>query len=140
MHFTVERGNLKSEGLRLVTGKAPKNRTGFAIFRRDSHGLICKCAAMMKSDPYLARIESFNLKMGGGVTITKVQNGYNLYITVTDEPITRLNPVGTDDEMRIRFWSYRGHWKDVGDFGGIILPFEESLDEIATNEIFWTWT
>ena len=33
MHLTVERGNLESEGLRLATGKAPKNRTGFAIFR-----------------------------------------------------------------------------------------------------------
>ena len=29
--------------------------------------------------------------------------------------------------MRIRFWSYRGHWKNVGDFGGIILPLEEAL-------------
>ena len=101
---------------------------------------------MMKSDPYLARIESFNLKNGGGggggggVTVKKVQNCYNLYLTATDAPIARLNPVGTDDEMRIRFWSYRGHWKDVGDFGEIILPIEEALDEIATNEIFWTWT
>ena len=57
-----------------------------------------------------------------------------------DAPIARLNPVGTDDEMRIRFWSYRGHCKDVGDFGGIILRLEEALDEIATNGIFWTWT
>ena len=95
---------------------------------------------MMKSDPYLARIEAFNLKKGGGVTITKVQNGYNLYLTATDAPIARLNPSGTDDEMRIRFWSYREHRKDVGDFRGIILPLEEALDEVATNEIFWTWT
>ena len=95
---------------------------------------------MMKSDPFLARIEAFNLKNGGGVTIKKVQNGYNLYLTATDAPIARLNPVGTDDEMRIRFWSYRGHCKDVGDFGGIILRLEEALDEIATNGIFWTWT
>ena len=41
---------------------------------------------MMKSDPYLARIEAFNLKNGGGVTIKKVQNGYNLYLTATDAP------------------------------------------------------
>ena len=94
---------------------------------------------MMKSAPYLARIESFNLKDGGGVIIKKVQNGYNLYLTATDAPIARLNPSGTDDEMRIRFWSYRVHWKDVGNFGGIILALEEALDEIATNEIFWTW-
>ena len=134
--MTVERGNLESEGLQMATCKAPKNRTGFAIFRSDSHGLICWRATMMKTDPYLARIEAFNLKKGGGgVTITKVQNGYNLYLTATDAPIARLNPVGTDDEMRIKFWSYRGHWKDIGDFEGIILPLEETLVEIATNEI-----
>ena len=28
---------------------------------------------MKKLDPYLARIESFNLKNGGGMTVTKVQ-------------------------------------------------------------------
>ena len=45
---------------------------------------------MMKSDPYLARIDAFNLKKGGGVTITKVQNGCNLYLTATDALIARL--------------------------------------------------
>ena len=45
---------------------------------------------MMKSDPYLARIEAFNLKNGGGVTIKKVQNGYNLYLTATDCGATLL--------------------------------------------------
>ena len=59
---------------------------------------------------------------------------------VFPSPVSSLLMGPTDDEMRINFWSYRGHWKDVGDFGGIILPLEEALDEIATNEIFWTWT
>ena len=93
---------------------------------------------MAKPDPYLAHIDAFNLKKGGGVTITKVRNGYNLYLTATDAPITRLNPNGTNDEMRIRFWSYRERWKNVGDSGGTILPLEETLEEIATNGIFWT--
>ena len=83
---------------------------------------------MTKPDQYLTCIKSFNLKKGGGVTITKVQNGYNLYLTATDAPIARLNPTGTNDEMRIRLRSYRAHWKDVGDFGGIILPIEEALE------------
>ena len=95
---------------------------------------------MTKPDPHLARIEAFNLKKGGGVTITKVRNGYNLYLTATDAPIARLNPTGSNDDMRIRFWSYRERWQDVGDFGGIILPLEQALEEIATNGIFWTWT
>ena len=83
---------------------------------------------MTKPDQYLTCIKSFNLKKGGGVTITKVQNGYNLYLTATDAPIARLNPTGTNDEMRTRLRSYRAHWKDVGDFGGIILPLEEALE------------
>ena len=95
---------------------------------------------MTRPGPHLARIEAFNLKKGGGVAITKVRNGYNLYLTATDAPIARLNPTGSNDDMRIRFWSYRERWQDVEDFGGIILPLEQALEEIATNGIFWTWT
>ena len=42
---------------------------------------------MINPDPYLARIDPFNLKNGGGgVIITNVRNGYNLYLTATDAP------------------------------------------------------
>ena len=97
---------------------------------------------MTRPDPYFARIEAFSLRKGGGVTVTLVQNGYNLYHTATDAPIARLNPTGSNDDMRIRFWSYRKRRQDVGDFGEIILPLEceQALEEIATNGVFWTWT
>ena len=35
---------------------------------------------MAASDPCLARIEAFNKSKGGGVTVTKAQGGYNLYL------------------------------------------------------------
>ena len=54
-------------------------------------------------DPCLARIEAFNLKNSGGVTIRKVRNGYNLCLTATDALIARLQPTGSNYEMRIRF-------------------------------------
>ena len=95
---------------------------------------------MTKPDPYLARIDPFNLKNGGGVIITNVRNGYNLYLTATGAPIARRQPTGSDDEMRLRFWSCRERWQDVADFGGIILPLEQAQEEIAINGIFWTWT
>ena len=95
---------------------------------------------MTKPNLHLARIEAFNLKKAGGVTITKVRNGYNLYLTATDAPIARLNPSGSNDEMRTRFWSCRERWQDVGDFREIILPLEQALEEVATKGIFWTWT
>ena len=89
---------------------------------------------MINPDPYLARIDPFNLKNGGGgVIITNVRNGYNLYLTATGASIAWLQPTGSDDEIRLRFWSYRERWQDVGDFGGIILPLEQALEEIAIN-------
>ena len=96
---------------------------------------------MTRPDPYLARIEAISLRKGGGVTVTKVKNDYNLYHTATDPPIARLNPTGSNDDMRIRFWSYRKRRQDVGDFGGIILPHEQALEQIATNGVFrkWAW-
>ena len=95
---------------------------------------------MAASDPCLARIEAFNKSKGGGVTVTKERGGYNLYLTATQAPIARLQPKGTGDRMRVRYWSYRERWQDVGDMGGLILPLDQALDEIAKNGIFWTWT
>ena len=65
------------------------------------------CIAMVNPDPYLARIEAFNTKNGGGVTITKMRNGYTLHLTATGAPIARLQPTGLDDEVRVKFWSYK---------------------------------
>ncbi len=42
--------------------------------------------------------------------------------------------------MRGRYWSWRQSWQDGGDMGGLVLPLEQALDEIAKNETFWTWT
>ena len=94
----------------------------------------------MASDPCLARIEAFNNSKGGGVTVTRVRGGYNLYLAATQAPIARLQPKGPGDSMRVRYWSYRQCWQDVGDMGDLVLPLDQALDEIAKNEIFWTWT
>ncbi len=107
---------------------------------RDSRESFHYYPAMTKPDPYLARIEAFNRTRGGGVTITRGQNGYMLHLTDTQAPTARLQPTDSDDEMRLKFWSYRGRWQDVGNFGGIMLPLDQALEEVATNEIFWNWT
>ena len=96
---------------------------------------------MAASDPCLARIEAFNKSKGGGVTVTtRVRGGYNLYLTATPAPTARRQPKGPGDTMRVRYWSYRQRWQDVGDMGGLVLPLDQALDEIAKNEIFSTWT
>ncbi|MCY4500895.1 MAG: hypothetical protein OXE57_04980 [Alphaproteobacteria bacterium] len=41
-------------------------------------------------------------------------------------------------DTRVRYWSYRQRWQDVGDMGGLAFPLNQALDEIVKNEIFWT--
>ena len=91
-------------------------------------------------DSALRRFEAFNRENGGGVSIHRSRGGYNLTLTATDAPIARLKPEGPGDRMRILYWSWQERWKEVGDMGGIVLPLDEALDQIASTEIFWTWT
>ena len=48
--------------------------------------------AMTLRWPGRARIEAFNTKSGGGVTSTKLRNGYTLHLMATGAPIARLQP------------------------------------------------
>ena len=95
---------------------------------------------MTDIDPVLARVEAFNKGAGGGVTVDKHRGCYILTLTETDAPVARLKPEGPGDQMRVQYWSWRGRWKDVGDFGPLVLPLDEALETIATTEIFWSWT
>ncbi len=95
---------------------------------------------MTDPDPVMRRIEAFNRRIGGGVTVHKRRDGYTLTLTATQTPIARLRPEGSGDRMRLYYWSWRNRWKDVGDMGGLVLPLDEALEEIATTDIFWMWT
>ena len=95
---------------------------------------------MTDIDPIMQRAGAFNRENGGGVSVRKSRGGYNLTMTETGAPVARLKPEGPGDRMRILYWSWQERWKDVGDMGGIVLPLDEALDQIASTEIFWTWT
>ncbi len=95
---------------------------------------------MTEPDPILLRIEAFDRQNGGGVSVCKSRGGYTLTLTATQAPIARLKPGGQGDRMRLYCWSWQNRWKDVGDMGGLVLPLDEALDQIANTDIFWTWT
>ena len=95
---------------------------------------------MTEPDPVLLRIEAFDRESGGGVSVCKSRGGYTLTLTATQAPIARLKPEGSGDRMRLFYWSRQNRWKDVGDMGGIVLPLDEALEQIASTDIFWTWT
>ena len=93
---------------------------------------------MTDPDPILRRMKAFDRQNSGGVSVRRSRGGYTLTLTATQAPIARLKPEGTGDRMRLYFWSWQNRWKDVGDMGGLVLPLDEALDQIATTGIFWT--
>jgi hypothetical protein len=50
---------------------------------------------------------------GGGVGWYEDKGAYHLYLVETEAPIARLKPTGTDDEVRIAYWSHRQRWQDM---------------------------
>ena len=94
---------------------------------------------MAKPDPILDRIEAFNKTKGGGVAVDKVARGYTLYRENTGERIARLRSTGKEDMVEILWWSHRGIWDQIGDFGPMVMPLDEALDYISRDPegIFW---
>ena len=94
---------------------------------------------MTGPDPVLLRMEAFD-RENGGVSVCRSRGGHTLVLTATQAPIARLEPEGQGDRMRPYYWSRHDRWKDVGDMGGLVLPLDEALDQIANTDIFRTWT
>jgi hypothetical protein len=95
--------------------------------------------AMTTDDAILTRIERCNQERGGGVVVEARQGGYTLRLEASGAPIARLRPTGSADAVEVLYWSHRGKWSQIGDFGGITLPLDQALAYIADNSIFWTW-
>lgn len=92
---------------------------------------------MPEPDALQQRIERFNPAKGGGLVVERRQGGYSLFEARTGTPVARLKPTGTADHVTVLYWSDRGKWSQIGDFGGIVLPLDEALAYIASEPIFW---
>ena len=94
---------------------------------------------MAKTDPFLDRIQAFNEAKGGGVTIRKVAKGYSLFREDTGAPVARLRPTGTNGQVEVMWWSSRGKWEQIGDFGPVLMPLDQALEYVAHDPegIFW---
>ena len=93
----------------------------------------------MTLDFVQCRIEAFNAKHGGGVTVRKDARGYSLFREDDGTPIARLRPTESNDLMEILWWSYRERWESIGELGGVRKPLEEALDYIADDPMGCFW-
>lgn len=94
----------------------------------------------MQHEDIATRIEAFDDANGGGVGYYKDKGAYHLDLLETEAPIARLKPTGNGDEVRLGYWSHRRKWENIDDMGGGVMPLDASLEFVANEAIFWTWT
>jgi hypothetical protein len=89
------------------------------------------------ADPIIQRIESF--QWGRGQLAAERRNrGYTLYRAESGAPIARLRPTGQTDRVEVFYWSlWKERWANAGPFGRTILPIDDALRFIASEDIFW---
>jgi hypothetical protein len=63
--------------------------------------------------------------------------GFTLCHASSGAPVARLRPTGNDDRFEVLYWSL---WKErcasTGPFGRTILPIDDALTFIASEDIF----
>src|SRR5512135_903700 len=107
------------------------NATGrFALSQR------CRSLAMAADPEILARLRALPVVRDGRVTLTRRGGGYSLHDTVLDQPIVRVRPTGTGDQVVLLSPDPRGGWLPPGAFGDDPLPLEEALQSIDSAIAF----
>ena len=89
------------------------------------------------TDPIIQRIESFRCRCGR-LPAERRNRGYTLYRAGSGAPIARLRPTGQDDRGEVLYWSlWNEKWTSAGPFGSTILPIDDALRFIDSEDIFW---
>ena len=89
------------------------------------------------TDPIIQRIESFPCRHGQ-LLAERRSRGYTLYRASSGAPVARLRPTGQADRVEVLYWSlWSETWKSAGPFGRTVLPLDQALQFIASEDIFW---
>jgi hypothetical protein len=85
----------------------------------------------MAADPdILARLRAFPFVRDGRITLSYRRGGYSLHDAVLDQPIVRLRPTGTGDQVALLYPDLRGGWMPPGALGDGPLPLDEALQAV----------
>jgi hypothetical protein len=89
------------------------------------------------ADPMIARIESFQCPRGR-LHAERRNRGYTLTRAASGAPVARLRPTGQDGRLEVLYWSlWKDRWTSAGQFGRTVMPLENALQFIASEDIFW---
>jgi hypothetical protein len=89
------------------------------------------------TDPIIQRIERFACPRGP-LAAERRGRGYTLTRAGAAVPVARLRPTGQSDRVEVLYWSlWKERWTNAGPFGRTILPLDDALTFIASEDIFW---
>jgi hypothetical protein len=89
------------------------------------------------TDPIIQRIEGFDCRRGR-LHAERRNRGYTLYRATSGAPVARLRPTGQEDRVEVLYWSlWKERWANAGPFGRTVLPLEDALQFVASEDIFW---
>jgi len=89
------------------------------------------------ADSIIERIESFACRRGR-LFAKRRNRGYTLTRADTGAPVARLRQTGREDRVEVLYWSlWKERWTSAGPFGRTVLPLDDALRFIASEDIFW---
>jgi hypothetical protein len=92
------------------------------------------------TDPIIQCIENFHCRRGQ-LLAERRNRGYTLYRASSGALVARLRPTGQDDRVEVLYWSlWKERWTKTGPFGRTILPLDQALKFIASEDLFWAIT
>ena len=90
----------------------------------------------MTEDPIFQRVESFHCRRGQ-LLAERRNRGYTLYRANSGAPVARLRPSGQGDRVEVLYYSvWKERWTRAGPFGRTVLPLDQALRFIASEDIF----
>lgn len=90
----------------------------------------------MADDPIIQRIERVRCRRGQ-LLAERRNRGYTLYRARSGALVARLRPTGQDDHVEVFYYSlWKERWTTAGPFGRTILPLDQALSFIASEDIF----
>ena len=85
----------------------------------------------MATDPdLLARLSQFPFIRDGRITLRRRRGGYSLYDAVLDQPIVRIRPTGSGDQVALLYPDPRGGWMPAGALGDAPMSLEKALHAV----------
>jgi hypothetical protein len=89
------------------------------------------------TDPIIQRIERFQCRRGR-LHVERRNRGHTLSRAGSGAPVARLRPTGQYGRVEVLYWSlWKDRWTSAGPFGRTVLPLDEALQFIASEDIFW---